>query len=135
MTSQPQFPFGHGLGYTTFELGAATVTGDTDGARVTVPVTNTGVRRGSTVVQCYVEPPRSGDDDQPVRTLGAFAKVALAPGASTTVELTLDRRAFATWDVDAHSWVVPAGTYRISVGSSSRDRADAGTIDAGTIAG
>ncbi len=127
----PRFPFGHGLGYTTFELGAATVTGGTDGARVTVPVTNTGVRRGSTVVQCYVEPPRSGDDDQPVRTLAAFAKVALAPGASTTVELTLDRRAFATWDVDTHSWVVPAGTYRISVGASSRDLADAGTIDAG----
>lgn len=126
---EPQFPFGHGLGYTTLELGAATVEASSgDEVRVTVPVNNTGARAGSTVVQCYVAAPRSGDDDQPLRTLAGFAKVALAPGASTTVELPLGRRAFATWDVDAHAWVVPAGDHEISVGTSSRSLASAGTV-------
>src|SRR4029079_17487525 len=95
--------------------------------RVTVPVTNSGDRPGTTVVQCYVAAPRSGDDDQPVRTLAAFAKVALVAGASTDVELALDRRAFSTWDVAAHAWVVPAGAPAIAVGQSSRDLTPAGT--------
>jgi beta-glucosidase len=108
------------------------VTGDPgDGVRVTVPVTNTGARAGSTVVQCYVEPPRSGDDDQPLRTLAAFAKIAVAPGASSTVELALGRRAFSTWDVGAHRWVVPAGTYAIGVGTSSRALVAAGAVSVG----
>ena len=57
------------------------------------------------------------------------------PGASTTVELTLDQRAFATWDVATHAWVVPAGAYGIAVGTSSRQLASAGSIEAGGIAG
>jgi beta-glucosidase len=128
---EPRFPFGHGLGYTTFALGPATLTGTVDDAvGVAVRVTNTGARAGSTVVQCYVEPPRSGEDDQPLRTLGGFVKVALAPGASTTAELVIDRRAFATWDVGAHAWVVPTGQYAISVGTSSRALAPAGVVTA-----
>ena len=128
----PLFPFGHGLGYTTFELGAASVTGNPDdGVRVTVPVVNIGGRDGSTVVQCYVEPPRSGDDDQPRRVLVAFAKVALGAGASSTVELALGRRAFATWDVAAHAWVVRPGTYALTVGTSSRALDPAGTVSTG----
>jgi beta-glucosidase len=47
------------------------------------------------------------------------------------VELALDRRAFATWDVAAHAWVVPAGSYGIAVGTSSRQLTTIGTIDAG----
>lgn len=126
---EPLFPFGHGLGYTTFELGAASVSGTPDeGVRVSVPVTNTGDRRGSTVVQAYVGLPRSGDDDQPLRTLAAFTKVTMAPGATRTVELTLDRQAFATWDVDAHAWVVPAGEHAVAVGTSSRELSPAGSV-------
>ena len=75
------------------------------------------------------EPPRSGDDDQPQRTLQAFAKVALAPGAWSTVDVLLDRQAFATWDVVTHGWVVPPGAYAIAVGTSSRDLVGAGTVD------
>ncbi len=127
---EPLFPFGHGLGYTTFELGDPAVSGAPDeGVRVVVPVTNSGDRRGSTVVQAYVAPPRSGDDDQPRRTLQAFSKVSLAPGASSLVELLLGHRAFATWDVATHGWIVPAGTYAIAVGTSSRDVVSAGTVD------
>ncbi|HEX3453155.1 MAG TPA: fibronectin type III-like domain-contianing protein, partial [Gaiellaceae bacterium] len=45
----------------------------------------------------------------------------LQPGQSQTVTLTLDPRAFAIWDTGNHGWVVPGGTYRFLVGSSSRD--------------
>ncbi|WP_245470723.1 hypothetical protein [Bradyrhizobium guangzhouense] len=54
----PMFAFGHGLGYTTFALSDLTAAGDGTGARVAVTLTNTGRRRGSTVVQIYVGDPR-----------------------------------------------------------------------------
>jgi beta-glucosidase len=139
---EPLFAFGHGLGYTTFELRPATVTvagTGIDGSvgmvedgvtvTVTVPVHNTGARAGSEVVQCYVEPPVDGPD-RPIRTLQAFAKVELAAGESGAVTLQLDRRAFSSWDVAAHGWVVPPGAYRLLVGTSSRALTDAGAITA-----
>jgi hypothetical protein len=96
------FPFGHGLGYTTFELGAPTLSATeapaTPDLQVTVrvTVTNTGHRRGSEVVQCYVEPPE-GNELRPVRELRAFQKVVLEPGESTEVRLVLGFRSFARW--------------------------------------
>jgi beta-glucosidase len=125
---EPQFPFGHGLGYTTWSYGAASVQGDTaGGATVRVDVSNTGTRSGSTVVQCYVEPPTDGPR-RPLRELKGFAKVFLHPGETMTAEIWLPERAFAIWDVAAHDWRVPPGDYRIWVGASSRDLTAAGTI-------
>jgi beta-glucosidase len=97
-----------------------------DGVVVRVPVANTGERPGSTVVHCYVEPP--ADDDRPVRALAAFAKVHLAPGDETMVELRLGERAFSTWDVEQHAWRLIAGEHRIHVGWSSRDLHPAGSV-------
>ena len=97
----PRFAFGHGLGYTTFTLGEPTVSSATftpgGSLVVSVPVTNTGARAGSTVVQCYVAP-RSPRLVRPPKELKAFAKVRLQPGATATVELALDDRSFAVWD-------------------------------------
>lgn len=98
-----RFPFGHGGSYTTFVLGEPTLSSGTfssvAGERLTVsvPVTNTGDRRGAEVVQCYVSPGTSRLV-RPPKELAAFAKVWLDPGATTTVELTLDDRSFAYWD-------------------------------------
>jgi beta-glucosidase len=124
----PQFPFGHGLGYTDWRLDAASLSGNiAHGVTVTVPVTNTGGRSGSTVVQCYVEPPAEGPD-RPVRELRGFAKITLAAGASGVVTMTMTARDFSIWDVDAHDWMVPSGAYRLVVGLSSRDVHLAGTV-------
>ena len=113
---EPRFCFGHGLSYTTFDLGTPTW----DGTRLRVEVTNTGVVRAAEVVQCYV-----GDVDasvsRPLQELKAFAKVWLDPGEFTDVELVLDDRAFAFWDVDAHAWTVEPGEFELRVGTSSRD--------------
>ena len=132
-----RFPFGHGLSYTTFELGAPAVSGEDVDLTVTVPVTNTGSRPGTEVVQLYVSPPRS-HRPRPDLELRAFAKVELDPGATTEVALQLDRRSFARWNpvLSGHAelpdelqarfpaeggWVVDPGTYHLCIGRSSSD--------------
>jgi len=96
-----RFPFGHGLSYSSFEIGEPRLSSDTHSAgdvlRVEVPVTNTGSRRAAEVVQCYVAP-ESSRLTRPPRELKAFEKVWLDPGESTTVTLELGDRAFAYWD-------------------------------------
>jgi beta-glucosidase len=118
----PAFPFGFGLGYTTWAMvPGATVTGDiATGVSVTVPVRNTGARSGRTVVQVYVEPvdPMPG---RPVRTLQGFAHVAAPAGGRATATVRLDARAFSQWSPGAHDWVVAAGDYRLLAGFSSQD--------------
>ncbi|MFE6254750.1 family 78 glycoside hydrolase catalytic domain [Agromyces sp. NPDC057865] len=119
-----RYPFGHGLSYTTFEVQKFEVeaTGvDTALARVTVR--NTGDRAGAHVVQLYVAPAPSAVR-RPVRELGAFAKVHLDPGEQETVELALDRRAFAFWDVTGARWWVQPGTYRVALAASAGDLID-----------
>jgi hypothetical protein len=102
-----RFPFGHGLSYATFELGAPRASAETfapgSALTVEVDVTNTSGRAGSEVVQLYVEPPPS-QLVRPPRELRAFAKVALGPGETRTVALELADRAFAYWDPGDPSW-------------------------------
>lgn len=114
-----RYPFGYGLGYTTFATGdlAVAATGD-DTAAVTVTVTNTGDRHGKHVVQVYVATD-AGPVLRPARELRAFAKVALDPGQSRTLDLRLDRRAFAYWDIEHDRWIVAPGRYRIQVGENA----------------
>jgi beta-glucosidase len=118
--TEPAFCFGHGLAYTTFEYGVARLDGHGDDLTVRVRVTNTGLRRGSEVVQLYV-----GGGPSPVprpeQELRAFTKVTLDPGESRDAVLRLDERAFAYWDTDAADWFAPAGRYELRVGASSRD--------------
>jgi beta-glucosidase len=122
----PLFPFGHGLGYTTFAMRPVDVSGTADeGATVTVEVTNTGNRRGGEVVQVYVAPP-PGDPARPLRHLAGFRRVDLDPAASVEVALMLERRAFAVWQHG--QWTVPPGAYTVYVGRSSRDLQHAGTV-------
>jgi beta-glucosidase len=128
---EPQFPFGHGLGYTTWSLGAASLSGSVgDGITVRVPVTNTGQRSGSTVVQCYVSA-HADTPRRPLRELRGFAKVSLQPGETLDVEIWLPERAFAVWSPVEHGWVVPEGGYEILIGTSSRDLAGVGVAVAG----
>jgi beta-glucosidase len=96
-----RFPFGHGGSYTTFEWGPARLSAPTfavgEQLVVTVPVTNTGERRGTEVVQVYVRP-SAASVTRPRSELRGFAKVDLAPGETRQVEITLNDRAFAFWD-------------------------------------
>jgi beta-glucosidase len=112
----PVYPFGHGLSYTTFDMGDPVV----DGMRVSVPVTNTGDRAGVAVVQIYVGDPVASVR-RPLRELRAFAKVVLDPGATEIVEATLTNRDLAFWDARRSTWRAEAGEFLVWAGRSSRD--------------
>jgi beta-glucosidase len=119
----PLFPFGHGLGYTTWsyellEAGALTLAAGAD-LTISVTVRNTGNRPGREVVEAYVAGPAA--DGRPVRVLGAFGRVAAGPGELARVTLTLPARVFGRYDAEAAQWTWPAGEFTVAVGRSSRD--------------
>ena len=119
---EPAFPFGHGLSYTSFELGdpqlSADAIGPGESIHVVVPVRNTGVRSGREVVQLYL-----GDDEATVRRapreLRGFAKVELEAGGTTEVRLELGPRELAFWDARSGCWRAEAGRFTVWIGRSS----------------
>ena len=124
----PQFPFGFGLSYTTFEFNnlkvtpeAVAATGSNPTVTAELDVTNTGQRAGQTVVQVYVGLPATAAVPQPPHQLKAFARVAVEPGQTRHVRLNLDSHALAYWNVATHDWAVQPGQCQILAGGSSRD--------------
>lgn len=120
---QVAYPFGYGLSYSTFALDQVQAVADAhqpNAVQVSVRVTNTSDRAGAEVVQVYVAPEQSAVA-RPVHELKGFAKVYLEAGASTTVTIELDSRAFAYWSERFNDWHVEEGTYTVEVGTSSRD--------------
>ncbi len=118
------FPFGHGLSYTSFaysdlRLSAEKIT-DQETVTAAVKVKNTGNRTGKAVVQLYVRDTES-TVRRPVRELKGFEKVELAPGEEKEVSFTLDKRAFAYWEPKCHDWFVESGAFTVEIGESSRD--------------
>lgn len=118
------FPFGYGLSYTRFAYGNLTVSAETfkdvDGLTVSLDVTNTGEVAGKEIVQVYVRD-HEARLRRPPKELKGFVKVALEPGETKTVSVTLDSRAFAYWDPRYHGWITESGRFDILVGSSSAD--------------
>ena len=119
----PLFPFGHGLGYTSWSYeslaAGSPVLAAGDDLTIGVTVRNTGERPGREVVQAYVAGPAA--DGRPVRVLGAFGPAAAGPGETAQVTLTVPARVFARYDEQAARWVWPSGEFTIAVGRSSRD--------------
>ena len=115
----------HGLSYTTYtfsnlELGKPVIANGEFSLSVAVTVTNTGAVAGSEVVQVYVSMSETSEVTHPPRLLRAFQKVSdLAPGATRTVRLALDRLAVSYYDAGIGRWVIERGTYGVSVGPSS----------------
>jgi beta-glucosidase len=115
----PLYPFGHGLSYTRFAYSGLKLAKSGDGWSVRATVRNTGKVAGDEVAQLYVSMPAAANE--PPRQLKGFARVSLQPGKSATVEFPLDRRALSYWDETAHDWQLAKGSYRVQIGSSSRD--------------
>ncbi|WP_280299484.1 beta-glucosidase [Nocardia neocaledoniensis] len=112
--TEPAYPFGHGLGYTTWSTDDLVVEGRT----VSITVTNTGDREGKQVVQVYLSRPDSAVD-RPVRWLAGFTAVTLAPGDSRTVAIPLPERAFQHWGPSG--WETEPGEFTVQVGTSVVD--------------
>ncbi|MBR7826001.1 glycoside hydrolase family 3 protein [Actinospica sp. MGRD01-02] len=123
---EPRFPFGHGLGYTSWSFKQLDVpVGPTRAGadvEIIVAVENLGARSGHLVVQAYLSSPdQASDARRPVRALAAFTRVYAASGAEQSARIRLPNRAFAQWDPVAGAWSYPSGTYTVEVGFSSRD--------------
>jgi beta-glucosidase len=126
---EPLFCFGHGLSYGEHAYGQPHLDHDqvSGAVTVTVPVTNTGGRAGSEVVQLYVAAPPAAA--QPPRQLKGFAKVHLDPGATETVSLRLGPGDLAAYDEPSGTWVTHPGRYELLVGRSSRDLRGRATVE------
>lgn len=119
---KPLFAFGHGLSYTSFEIGKATadkqvVKGD-ETISFTVSVRNTGKKAGAETVQLYVTD-QASTLPRPVKELKAFQKVFLQPGESREVTLTLDKRSLSFFDDRLQQWVAEDGEFEARIGNSS----------------
>jgi len=111
------------LSYTQFKYSHPKVSAETfkdvDGVTVSVDVTNTGATAGKGGAG-YVRD-TAARLKRPVKELKGFAKVALAPGETRTVNIPLDFRAFAYWHPGYHDWIAEEGEFEILIGASSTD--------------
>ena len=119
---KPQFSFGHGLSYTTFEFGKAsankTSLGKDDTITFTVSVKNTGKKAGAEVAQLYIRDVKSSLP-RPLKELKGFEKVFLNPGEQKQVSFTIDKSALSYFDADKHEWVAESGEFEALIGNSS----------------
>ncbi len=122
-TTEPLFPFGWGLSYSTFSYRNVKVSPDSIGpegdTKVSVDVTNTGKVPGDEVVQLYIRDEVSSVT-RPVKELRGFRRITLAPGETKTVELSLGFSELAFLNRDMHRVVEP-GSFKIMVGGNSRE--------------
>lgn len=131
--AEPLFPFGHGLGYTSWAYESLTVETGPGGPVAVVTVRNTGERAGREVVQVYAGPARpsagspgspgaaSGPPpvDRPARWLAGFATAEAGPREAVTVRVPLPERTFQVWE---GGWRTLPGRYRIEAARSVADR-------------
>lgn len=131
----PAFPFGHGLGYTSWSYhGLAVSSAALEAGQdllVQVRVRNTGQRHGREIVQVYAGPRRAAAG-RPLRVLGGFAAVTAAPGETAEATVRVPARVFAVYDKEAGGWSWPPGEFIVSAGRSSADRPLSVVIGSGT---
>lgn len=113
---EPAYPFGYGLGYTTWSYDALRVAPTDDGdVAVSVDLTDTGGRAGREVVQVYLSRPGSAVD-RPQRWLAGSAVVTAEAGGTVTAEVVVRARAFQHWDETVHGWATEPGEFTLVVG-------------------
>jgi beta-glucosidase len=122
--SDPLFPFGFGLSYTTFSIGTAQMDGNKlskdRNVKLSIPVSNTGKRAGTEIVQVYVH--KANDTDGPLKTLKGFKRIELAAGKSGQAVVNLPYKSFEFFDRPSGKMAVTPGEYEIWYGNSSDNR-------------
>lgn len=123
LTGRPQFPFGFGLSYTTFDYSNLRISpddpGKSDSVTVTFNVKNTGAVAGDEVPQVYLHQ-QVASVVRPMKELVAFQRISLAPGETKTVSLTLKPDKMAIWN-EKMKRVIEPGKFDVMVGSSAED--------------
>lgn len=119
--SDPLFPFGYGLSYTSFSIGNGVISAQTlakgDAVSLTIPVSNTGRRNGTEIVQVYVR--RTDDVNGPVRALRGFKRLDVPAGKTATATITLPYSAFEFYSNEKFEMTVTPGEYELWYGTSS----------------
>ena len=122
-TTEPLYPFGWGLSYTTFKYANLKAAPDSIGpqgqTRVSVDVTNTGSIRGDEVVQLYIRDEVSSVT-RPIEELKGFQRISLNPGETKTVEFVVGPDELRFLDRNMH-WTVEPGKFRLMLGSNSKE--------------
>ena len=118
----PLFAFGYGQSYTSFEVGEAKISGEAGKPdyTISIPVTNTGKRDGTEIVQLYIR--NLADTEGPSKSLRAFQRADVKVGKTATVTLTLNEKSFEFWDAETNTMRTKSGTYEILYGNSSQDK-------------
>ncbi|MGW7070161.1 glycoside hydrolase family 3 C-terminal domain-containing protein [Streptomyces sp. NPDC054855] len=129
----PLYPFGHGLGYSSFAYEDLVAAREGELLRVAFTVTNTGPVAADEVAQLYIRAPREAAAGLalPHRQLAAHRRVHLAAGAARRLEFELPLSESAFWDVRHDRWTVPPGAYEMLAGASSGDIRLSVTVDVG----
>ncbi|RYY62167.1 MAG: glycoside hydrolase family 3 protein, partial [Chitinophagaceae bacterium] len=121
LQSEPLYPFGFGLSYTHFTIGNAKADKETlggnDSLQLMIPVSNTGQRSGTEVVQVYIH--KTGDDKGPIKTLRAFTKINVAGGKTATAVIKLKREDFEFYNEAIYDMDITPGSYELWYGNSS----------------
>ncbi|UZP43509.1 hypothetical protein NXS19_011321 [Fusarium pseudograminearum] len=120
--AQIQFPFGHGLSYTSFSYANLRINLDkslmASVLKVSVSVTNIGSVFGKDVVQVYISPPERTVNWRRSRELKEFTKISLCPGETKNISIDLDVTTFNSyWCESSRAWVVDGGEYSVEVGN------------------
>jgi beta-glucosidase len=119
--SDPLFPFGFGLSYTTFLIGNASFSKASVKANepieLTIPVSNTGKRAGTEIIQVYIR--KINDTGGPIKTLRSFQRVDMAAGKSGKAVINLPYNSFEFFNRATGKMIVTAGEYEVLYGNSS----------------
>ena len=118
--NDPLFAFGYGLSYTQFSLGECKVERKGIDYSLTVPVTNTGKRDGTEVVQVYIRD--LSDTEGPLKSLRAFQRVEVKAGQTVNAVLTLTPKSFEFFDPESNTVHQKEGQFEILYGNSSLDK-------------
>jgi len=115
------FPFGFGLGYTTFKYTVSSIKLQGEELKVKVDVVNTGSFKGKEVIQLYLSKPQA-TLDEPYQILVAYEKTKeLKPGQKDKLTLKFKFSDFASYDTKAAAYILDRGTYVVRAGNSSRN--------------
>ena len=121
---KPLWAFGHGLSYTNFTYGKASISVSTlpESGQITikVPITNSGSVDGAEIVQAYIHDEKSRLP-RPEKELQAFDKVFLKAGETKDATLTLDKYSVGYYDTDIPAWIAEEGIFQVLIGASSTD--------------
>ncbi|MEB8068586.1 beta-glucosidase [Mammaliicoccus fleurettii] len=115
-----QFPFGHGLSYTTFDYSNMQITNQESSLKVSLDIKNTGNIFGEEVVQIYIGN-RTSDIDMPFKELREFERVALEVNETRTITFEIPHKAMRWYNENRGQWQIDDGEYIIYAGSSVED--------------